>query len=167
MGATDTNERKGQRMPELTSESKEDHALERASNLPGARARTRLRKLQCSDGCGYIVRVSRATMLRGLPGCPCCPGAVLWPWDVDDVEACALADVLSREQYERHPLVVEYERQRASVLHGQAWKGDAHTVETPDSIALLRVARMVREDAVANQLAAARAQAPAAEPMPF
>lgn len=135
--------------------------------MPGASKTTRLRKLVCSDDCGYPpLRASRAAIAKGLPRCVC--GAVFWPWDLDDIELARSAGHLSDEQYASHPLVREFQRQWASVTQGQ--KGHAnrgHKLESPDVLAALRVAQSVREDNRAAQLRAARALAPAPEPMPF
>lgn len=130
---------------------------------------TRLRKLACSDGCGYIARVSRAAIDRGLP--TCCCGGTLWPWDLDDVQRAAEAGHLTAEQYAAHPLVIEYEREINSVYHGQAGPGSALLAETehyrtPEAIAAWRVATAVRESNHAAQVTAARSSR-VEDPIPF
>jgi hypothetical protein len=133
-------------------------------------AGTRLRKVVCSDGCGYPpLRLSRAAIDRGLPICPC--GAVFWPWDLDDVWRAGEAGSLTPEQVDAHPLVREYKAQAASVVHGQAGPGMALGARTdhwasPDEKAAWRVAAAVRESNLEAQLAAARALQ-TVEPIPF
>lgn len=105
-----------------------------------------------------IVRASRAAIVeRGLPSCAC--GGILWPWDLDDLDAVALAGRLSDELYASHPLVIEYERKLASVRHGQApqvQRGRDDCIAQPDALAFQHVAELVRSTNVAAQLAAAR-----------
>lgn len=130
-------------------------------------AGTRLRKLVCSDQCGYPpLRLSRAAISMGLPTCPC--GAILWPWDLDDVGIAHDAGHLSDEQYSSHPLVQAYERECGSIAHGQAWDGSADTarLNDPSAGAAWRVAAAVRQESKSNQLAAARS-ARVEEPIPF
>lgn len=131
---------------------------------------TRLRKLVCSDDCGYPpLRVSRAAIDAGLPTCRC--GAIFWPWDLDDLLRAVDAGHLSEDQLGEHPLWLEYQHQCGSVGHGQAWTGksrraDGTDYETPEAKAAYRVAAAVSEQARANKLASARALR-VEEPMPF
>lgn len=140
-------------------------AIERAARVTGSaqdrRVRgkkvggTRLRKLVCSADCGFPpLRCSRAAIAAGLPTCPC--GELLWPWDVEDVDAAHAAGHLSDEQRASHPLVIEFERQCNSVAKGQAWTGSARQLQDPAALALLRVAESVAESNREAKLAAAR-----------
>lgn len=49
----------------------------------GTSRTTRLRKASCCE-CGYIIRLSRSCMTRGLPSCPCGAGE-LTPDDPADL----------------------------------------------------------------------------------
>jgi hypothetical protein len=121
---------------------------------------TRLRKVVCSDACGYPpLRLSRAAIDRGLPVCPC--GAIFWPWDLDDIERARAAGHLTDQQADGHPLVQQYKQEAASAVQGQAGPGRALGARTehwasPDEKAEWRVAVAVRESNLAAQLAAAR-----------
>lgn len=55
---------------------------------------TRLRKASCPD-CGYIIRLSRDCISRGLPSCPC--GGTLSPDCLHD--ACAAPGEVGRAAY--------------------------------------------------------------------
>lgn len=131
--------------------------MERAARLPGHASKTRLRKLVCADGCGYPpVRCSRAAIEQGLPSCPC--GAVLWPWDLEDVELALAAGSLDPALYDAHPLVTEFRREWAKVTRGQhGHQKRASQLDSPDAIASLRVGQAVHQDAQASRLDAARA----------
>lgn len=154
----------------MAARRKPDPAAQ-AARLPGTARTTRLRKLVCSDECGYIARVSRAAIDRGLPACPC--GGILWPWDLEDVHRAARAGHLTSAQVAAHPLVQEWAQERASILHGQAGAAGAgrgglrianRQLQQPDALAALRVARNVRADAQRAKNPGPRA---AADPIPF
>lgn len=145
--------------------------------VTGSARTTRLRKLECDSGCGYIVRVSRAAMLRGLPTCGArledgsrC-GGTLWPSTLEDAEACLAAGVLSSGDLAVHPERCEYTRQLSSILHGQA----AHVqrgrkTRQPEALAHERLVRDRIDLSRAAQLAALAQYRPGArpvEPMPF
>lgn len=141
----------------------------------GTAATTRLRKLECEAGCGYIVRVSRAAMDKGLPSC-CC-GALLAPAALEDAIRAHEHGHLSDEQLAAHPEHEAYWREQSSVLHGQAragglsWAGQRKTMREPADVAYRRVLKQRRVDALAAQrhspLTFNAPAAVAAEPMPF
>lgn len=152
--------------------------LQLAARLPGApRQRTtkdgkkisgtRLRKLVCSDDCGYPpLRVSRAAIDQGLPVCQC--GATFWPWDLDDVYRAHAAGHLTDRQLADHPLEREYQHEVASFLQGQkgSKRKPASELSSPESTAYLRVAQAVHAgNTLARANAARREQTP--EPIPF
>jgi hypothetical protein len=133
-------------------------------------AGTRLRKVVCSDGCGYPpLRLSRAAIRQGLPSCPC--GAIFWPWDLDDIEIARQAGALTDEQADSHPLVQQYKHEAASAVQGQAGPGRALGADTsswasPDEKAEWRVRHAVaasNQDAKRRAATAARVE----EPIPF
>ncbi len=89
-----------------------------SSKSRGTAATTRLRKLECDAGCGYIVRVSRAAMLRGLPSCYC--GGQLAPDTLEDALACVEAGVMPAGALEDHGEHAQYMRELSSITRGQA-----------------------------------------------
>lgn len=132
-------------------------AAEKLAALPGSSSKTRLRKLVCSDECGYPpLRVSRSAIAMGLPTCVC--GAVCWPWDLDDIELARASGSLSAVLHERHPLVAEFRVQWDRVTRGQHGHSRRGRLDAPDAIASLRVMASVSEDAAAARLNAARGQ---------
>jgi hypothetical protein len=88
--------------------------------MPGTVKTTRLRKCECA-GCGYVARISRTWLSRGLPGCPC--GGRLVPTDLDDVLAAADAGHVTDAELGRHDEYVTYLRELHSIEHGRAGKG--------------------------------------------
>lgn len=85
--------------------------------LIGSAKTTRLRKLECDRGCGYIVRVSRSAMSRGLPGCPC--GGRLVPCDIDDIWACVEQGSMTAAEGDARPASLAYVTKLHSVERGQ------------------------------------------------
>jgi hypothetical protein len=139
--------------------------------MPGTVKTTRLRKCECA-GCGYVARVSRTWLQRGLPGCPC--GGQLVPTDLDDVLGALEAGYVTAEQLGEHAEYVTYQRAVTSALHGQAPRalkyGSDH-LRSPEEIALLKV-RAIRDlaahDARHAALAAHAFGGPKTEdPIPF
>jgi hypothetical protein len=112
--------------------------------MPGTVKTTRLRKCECA-GCGYVARISRTWLSRGLPGCPC--GERLIPTDLDDVLAALDAGHVATADLDSHAEYVTYQRAMASALHGQAPRalkyGSDH-LRSPEEIALLKV-RAIRD----------------------
>lgn len=132
-------------------------AAAKLAALPGAAAKTRLRKLVCAEDCGYPpIRVSRRAIALGLPCCPC--GAALWPWDLDDLAFARSQGSLSDDQWTAHPLVQEFEREYAAVTQGQQGhrKRGWQALESPDALATLRVTLGVVEDAARARREGAR-----------
>jgi len=122
-------------------------AAEKLAELPGNASKTRLRKLVCSESCGYPpMRVSRRAIELGLPTCPC--GGKLWPWDLEDLYVALQAGSLTRDEWEAHPLVIEFGRELDRVQRGQHGhiKRAAH-LDNAEAIATLRVQLAVAEDA--------------------
>jgi hypothetical protein len=69
--------------------------------MPGTVKTTRLRKCACAD-CGYVARISRTWLERGLPGCPC--GGRLVPAELEDALAAHAAGHLTDAELEEQPL---------------------------------------------------------------
>lgn len=141
-----------------------------ASTIRGTAATTRLRKLECADGCGYIARVSRATMLRGLPGCPC--GGTLEPATLEDALAAHAAGVLTDAQLEQHGEYGQWQAELSSVLHGQAGHAQrGHRLAQPEQVAMARIYADRQHVARAAQLKALRDHGyqpvTPTDPMPF
>lgn len=116
--------------------------------------RSGLHRLECS-GCGAYVYGTVANLERhGMPVCGC--GGGFMP------ERLELAMLLGLEDA---PVVVEYERELSSVIHGQASHVQrGRSVRVPEAVAAERVERDRRERGRAHVLAALR---PVAEPIPF
>jgi hypothetical protein len=143
--------------------------------LPGAPARTRLRKLECPE-CGYIVRVSRACIVRGLPSC-CC-GELLVPATLEDATLAFQAGHLPAGVFAEHPEQVAYAAACASIGHGRSGSPLAGTTraKTADGrksdteLAWERVQRDRVRDAQRRRLAALpqnQARRAAVAEMPF
>jgi hypothetical protein len=132
-------------------------ANERLAKLPGTSAKTRLRKLVCSEECGYPpMRVSRAAIEQGLPTCVC--GAQFWPWDLEDLALAVSAGSMSAETWASHPLVVEFGRELDKVERGQhGHRKHADRLDGASAIATLRVTSSVASDNATARLNAARA----------
>lgn len=144
--------------------------------MPGTVKTTRLRKCECSS-CGYVARVSRTWLQRGLLGCPC--GSRLVPTDLDDVLAALDAGHVAEEELREHGEYVTYVRATESAARGQAGRSakwgavspDGTPWRTPEEIALLKV-RAIRDLAAHNaRHAALKAHAfggaKTDDPMPF
>ena len=95
-----------------------------AKRPAGTAATTRLRKLECEQACGAIMRCSRTVMLRGA--FTCCCGAQLVPAALEDAHALHAAGILSDRQMDAHPEFELYTAKIASVVHGQGRKGGLH-----------------------------------------
>lgn len=117
--------------------------------MPGTVKTTRLRKCECA-GCGYVARVSRTWLQRGLLGCPC--GGQLVPTDLDDVLAALDAGHVDATGLGEHAEYVTYTRAAASAARGQAGRSakwgavsaDGTPWQTPEEIALVKV-RAIRD----------------------
>jgi hypothetical protein len=144
--------------------------------MPGTVKTTRLRKCECA-GCGYVARVSRTWLQRGLLACPC--GGQLVPTDLDDVLGALDAGYVTAADLETHAEYVTYTRAAASAARGQAGRSakwgavaaDGTPWQTPEEIALVKV-RAIRDlaahDARHAALAAHAFGGPKTEdPIPF
>jgi hypothetical protein len=69
--------------------------------MHGTPKTTRLRRLDCADGCGYTIRLSRRWMDAGLPSCPC--GGLLVPAAIEDADRALERGHLTAAQYELDP----------------------------------------------------------------
>jgi hypothetical protein len=88
--------------------------------MPGTVKTTRLRKCECPE-CGYVARVSRTWLQRGLLECPC--GGRLVPADLDDVLAAVDAGHVTDLELEQHDEYALYMRELRRIEHGRAGKG--------------------------------------------
>jgi hypothetical protein len=143
----------------------------------GTARTTRLRKVVCAGGCGTIARQSRAQWAaHGLMACAC--GEPMIPAALEDAVACADLGLLTAEQLEQHDEYRAYQRETASVMHGQAphvQRGvqSLKGLRDPADIAYGRVLADRADQAKRNQLDALRdfnprlAGAAACEPIPF
>jgi hypothetical protein len=151
--------------------------------MPGTVKTTRLRKCACGD-CGYVARISRTWLERGLPGCPC--GGRLIPADLEDALAAHAAGHLTDAELETHPEHWTYVRERERIERGRTgahkWGEDLRrdTAKTrtgrlsADELALERVeaGRAVERNRARHAALAAHAfgaadKAAAAADMPF
>lgn len=115
--------------------------------MPGTVKTTRLRKCECPD-CGYVARVSRTWLQRGLLGCPC--GGRLLPADLDDVLAAVDAGHVSESELDGHAEWLTYTRAVASAARGQAGRSarwgavaaDGTPWRSPEEIAAVKVRAM-------------------------
>jgi hypothetical protein len=99
----------------------------RASPSPmrGTPKTTRLRRLDCADGCGYTIRLSRKWLDVGLPSCPC--GGLLVPAAIEDADRALERGHLTAAQYDSIPEVAELHHHIAGIAHGRSGSKDAGT----------------------------------------
>jgi hypothetical protein len=143
----------------------------------GATTTTRLRRLDCADGCGYTIRLSRRWMDAGLPSCPC--GGLLVPAAIEDADRALEHGHLTVAQYDSIPEVAELHHHLAGIAHGRSGSKDAGTSlartadgRKPDlALAHDRLYRSRASEAYARRLAALEPHrfggAPSTDDMPF
>lgn len=97
--------------------------------------RSGLKRLTCTDACGFSPWASVAQLER-YPAAVCACGGRLVPDDLELAVAVLPAEVLAL-----HPGFIEYQRQRGSVQHGQAShiQRGCQNLRNPEAVALERV----------------------------
>jgi hypothetical protein len=134
--------------------------------MRGTPKTTRLRRLDCADGCGYTIRLSRKWLDVGLPSCPC--GGLLVPAAIEDADRALERGHLTVAQYDSIPEVAELHHHLAGIAHGRSGSKDAGT-----NLALAhdRLYRSRASEAYARRLAALEPHrfggAPSTDDMPF
>jgi hypothetical protein len=145
--------------------------------MRGTPKTTRLRRLDCADGCGYTVRLSRKWLDVGLPSCPC--GGLLVPAAIEDADRVLECGHLTAAQYDAIPEVAELHHHLAGIAHGRAGSKDAGTSlartaqgrKSDTALAHDRLYRSRASEAYARRLAALEPHrfggAPSTDDMPF
>jgi hypothetical protein len=145
--------------------------------MRGTPKTTRLRRLDCADGCGYTIRLSRKWLDAGLPSCPC--GGLLVPAAIEDADRALERGHLTTAQYEVTPEVAELNRELESIRIGRAGSKDAGTPlartakgrQLDIALAHDRLYKSRASEAYARRLAALEPHrfggAPSTDDMPF
>jgi hypothetical protein len=145
--------------------------------MRGTPKTTRLRRLDCADGCGYTIRLSRRWMDAGLPSCPC--GGLLVPAAIEDADRALERGHLTVAEYNAIPEVAELHHHLASIAQGRSGSKDAGTElartakgrQSDTALAHDRLYKARAAEAYARRLAALEPHrfggAPSTDDMPF